>query len=163
MMQPRLEELPKKKLVGRHLRMSLADNKTPALWQSFMPQRKEIAHKVSADLFSLQVYDSPAYFAQFSPQTEFTKWAAAEVSAVEEVQAGLQTFDLPGGLYAVFLHRGGPATGHKTFGYIFYEWLPASGYALDDRPHFEILGEKYGNGGPDSEEEIWVPVKPKAD
>jgi AraC family transcriptional regulator len=32
---------------------------------------------------------------------------------------------------------------------------------LDNRPHFEILGEKYKQGSPDSEEEIWIPVKEK--
>jgi len=33
---------------------------------------------------------------------------------------------------------------------------------LDNRPHFEVLGEKYKNGDPESEEEIWIPVKEKA-
>jgi AraC family transcriptional regulator len=42
------------------------------------------------------------------------------------------------------------------------EWLPNSAYALDDRPHFEALGEQYKNNDPNSEEEIWIPIKPKA-
>jgi AraC family transcriptional regulator len=69
---------------------------------------------------------------------------------------------LPEGLYAVFLHRGPATTGPKTFEYIFQTWLPASEYFLDHRPHFEILGTNYKNDDPDSEEEIWIPVKPKA-
>jgi len=28
-------------------------------------------------------------------------------------------------------------------------------------PRIEILGEKYRNNDPDSEEEIWIPVKAK--
>jgi AraC family transcriptional regulator len=43
--------------------------------------------------------------------------------------------------------------------YIFNTWLPKSGYQLDRRPHFEILGEKYKNNNPDSEEEIWIPIQ----
>jgi AraC family transcriptional regulator len=39
--------------------------------------------------------------------------------------------------------------------------LPNSNYHLDDRPHFEILGEKYKNADPGSEEEIWIPIKAK--
>jgi AraC family transcriptional regulator len=39
--------------------------------------------------------------------------------------------------------------------------VPASNYDLDDRPHFEILGDKYKNGDPNSEEDIWIPIKPK--
>ncbi|MGK2861531.1 MAG: GyrI-like domain-containing protein [Chitinophagaceae bacterium] len=47
------------------------------------------------------------------------------------------------------------------FSYIFNTWLPPSGYDLDNRPHFEILGEKYKNDDPLSEEEIWIPIKQK--
>ena len=47
------------------------------------------------------------------------------------------------------------------FQYIFTNWLPNSEYELDNRPHFEILGDKYINGSADSEEEIWIPVKYK--
>lgn len=27
---------------------------------------------------------------------------------------------------------------------------------VDDRPHFEVLGGKYQNNSPNSEEEIWI-------
>ncbi|MDP5096829.1 MAG: GyrI-like domain-containing protein [Flavobacterium sp.] len=40
--------------------------------------------------------------------------------------------------------------------------MPNSEYQLDNRPHFEILGAKYKNNAPDSEEEIWIPIKRKA-
>jgi hypothetical protein len=30
---------------------------------------------------------------------------------------------------------------------------------LDDRPHFEVLGSKYRNNDPESEEETWIPTK----
>jgi AraC family transcriptional regulator len=39
--------------------------------------------------------------------------------------------------------------------------LPNSAYELDDREHFELLGEKYKNNDPNSEEEIWIPIRPK--
>ena len=78
------------------------------------------------------------------------------------VPDGMECFNLDGGLYAVFLHKGAAATGAKTFQYIFNTWLPASEYNIDTtRPHFELLGEKYKNNDPDSEEEIWIPVKLK--
>ena len=72
----------------------------------------------------------------------------------------METFLLEGGLYAVFIHRGS-STDTSTFHYIFSTWLPKSNYILDSRPHFEVLGEKYKNGDPDSEEEIWIPIKLK--
>jgi AraC family transcriptional regulator len=59
------------------------------------------------------------------------------------------------------LHKGAASDGPKTFQYIFGTWLPDSEYLIDNRPHFEILGEKYKNEDPTSEEEIWIPIKPK--
>jgi AraC family transcriptional regulator len=72
----------------------------------------------------------------------------------------MSTYTLPGGLYAVFSYKG-LNTDHAIFESIFRAWLPNSKYELDDRPHFEILGANYRNNDPYSEEDIWVPVKPK--
>lgn len=159
--QPRIEQMQEKKLVGMSMRMSLYSNKTGELWQGFMPRRKEIPNAVGPDLVSVQVVGS-GYFEKFDPAAEFEKRAAVEVTEYGDVPAGMETFDLPGGLYAVFLHKGGPSTGAATFSHIYGTWLPASGYVRDDRPQFEILGEKYSNTDPDSEEEIWIPIRPKA-
>lgn len=125
-----------------------------------MPRRKEITNNIGMDLYSLQVYPEK-YFEAFDPHREFEKWALVEVKDFSDVPDDMETFNLPVGLYAVFLHRGPASQGPKTFQYIFTNWLPRSLYVLDDRPHFEILGEKYKNEAPDSEEEIWVPVKLK--
>jgi hypothetical protein len=70
-MQPRIENLKQKKLVGKRLTMSLADNKTGELWKSFMPKRREITNNLTNDLISMQVY-KPNHFAEFSPTNEFT-------------------------------------------------------------------------------------------
>jgi len=160
-MQPRIEILSEKKLVGKRLKMSLSNNRTVELWKSFMPRRGEIKDTLSNQLFSLQVFDSSSEFEAYHGETIFEKWAAAEVDGSEKIPEGLEGFNLPDGLYAVFLHKGGPATAHKTFEYIFGIWLPHSQYVLDKRPHFEILGDKYKNDDPDSEEEVWIPVKEK--
>ncbi len=71
----------------------------------------------------------------------------------------METYILQGGLYAVFIHKGVAKTADVTFQYIFTDWLPGSYYLIDNRRHFEILGEKYKNGDPASEEEIWIPIK----
>jgi len=47
----------------------------------------------------------------------------------------------------------------KNLPLYFGTWLPNSEYALDNRPHCDILGKKYKNDDPSSEEEIWVPIK----
>jgi len=144
-----------------HMSMTFAENKTPDLWKSFMPRRNEIKKPVTSDLFSMQIYGPSFDFKNFNPTAVFEKWAAVEVPDFNAVPAGMDTFTLPGGQYAVFLHKGGPRTGPATFAHIFGIWLPSSIYAIDNRPHFEVLGESYKNDDPNSEEEIWIPVKLK--
>jgi AraC family transcriptional regulator len=131
-LQPRIENLSEKKLVGMHLTMSLANNRTGELWQSFMPRRKEISNCVTNDLISMQVYN-PDYFAKFSPANEFEKWATVEVTDFSHVPTGMETFTLAGGLYAVFDYKGS-SNDPTIFQYIFTTWLTQSAYLLDNRP-----------------------------
>ncbi len=159
-MEPRIETLAEKKLIGKKLMMSLANNKTADLWRSFMPKRKEIQNPINSELYSIQVYDH-SYFDNFNPGKVFEKWTAIEVANFDTIPHEMETFILPTGLYAVFLYKG-LSTDTRIFQYIYTTWLPNSNYLLDNRPHFEILGEKYKNGDANSEEEIWIPIKSKS-
>ena len=155
-MKPRIEMLSKKKLVGKRIRMSLADNKTTELWKIFMPRREEVTNNLTTEMISLQVYN-PSHFTNFKLTNEFEKWATVEVPDFGRVPNDMETFILEEGLYAVFEFNG-MSNDNSIFQYIFGTWLPNSSYLLDDRPHFEILGEKYKNNDPTSEEEIWIPI-----
>ena len=157
--KPRIQILNKKKLVGTQLPMSFADYRIGELWQTFLPRRKEIANYLNNDLISLVVY-KPDHFADFRPTNEFERWAAVEVSTFDDLPAEMETFVLKGGLYAVFDYKG-LNTDPSIFQYILGTWLPTSDYVLDNRPHFEILGDQYKNNDPTSEEEIWIPIKKK--
>ena len=138
-------------------KMSFADYKVSELWRSFMPVRKEIKNHLTDDLISMTVYH-PDHFINFNPTNEFEKWATLEVADFDQVPGGMEIYTLPGGGYAVFDYKGSNSD-HSIFQYIFGTWLPNSEYELDDRPHFEVLGDKYRNRDPDSEEEIWIPIK----
>ncbi|GEP50833.1 hypothetical protein FNO01nite_15050 [Flavobacterium noncentrifugens] len=159
-MEPKIENASAKIFIGFRMKMSLTNNQTFTLWNAFMKRQKEIKNRISSDLFSLQCYQE-GYFNHFNPANEFEKWAAVEVDAVASVPENMETLRLAAGNYAVFTHIGGAETAAKTFQYIFQQWLPQSEYDLDNRPHFEILGDKYKKGSPDSEEEIWIPIQPK--
>ena len=160
-MNPNIIPLNKKKLIGCCRKMNFIENKTAELWRQFMPRLNEIENKISSNLCSVQLYDADYNFNQFNPSTQFTKWAAAEVSTFKDVSTNLETLIIEEGLYAVFLHKGSN-TDNSTFDYIFKKWLPNSNtYLLDARPHFEVLGKYYKNGDPSSQEEIWIPIKVK--
>ena len=156
----RIENIPEKKLVGKRMNMSFAANRTGELWGSFMPHRREISNAIRSDFFSIEVY-AQHFFDRFDPQAMFEKWAAVEVADLHSVPEKMETIILPGGLYAVFLHKGTASSAPTTYNDIFRTWLPTSDYTLDDRPHFALMGAKYKGEDPDSEEEIWIPIKPK--
>ena len=161
MIAPEIKTIPSKKLIGKRLNMSFSQNRTAELWKSFMMDRKHILNSVGTDLFSLQEYPKTYRPAVFDPEMVFTKWAAIEVRDFDTIPKGMESYELKGGLYAVFPYKGHPAEGAAMFYYIFTSWLPDSVYELDERVHFEVLGSKYKNNDPDSEEDIWVPVKSK--
>lgn len=154
---PRIEKLAEKKLVGHKLKMSLVNNKTAPLWGRFRAAISAIKNRVTEDKISMQIYP-PSYYENFSPEHEFEKWATVEVDHFEDLPSGMEAFTLKEGLYAVFDYKGSSAD-TSIFQYIFWEWLPNSAYQIDDRPHFEVLGANYKNNDPNSEEEIWVPVR----
>jgi AraC family transcriptional regulator len=155
-MQPEIKTVEEKKLIGFALTMSLTDNKTAELWRMFMPRRKEISNSTGSDLISLQIYPEN-YYEQFNPGNTFVKWASCEVTDFNNVPNGMQSLSLSSGLYAIFHYKGSSADA-SIYQYIFNEWLPQSKYKLDNRPHFEMLGEKYRNIDPSSEELICIPV-----
>lgn len=158
--EPRLESVQEKHVVGMKMRMSFANNRTGLLWQGFMPRRSEITNIANEDLYSIEVYP-PDFFRSFSPSAEFEKWAAVEVSGVEAVPDGMETRMIPPGLYAVFIHKGPASLGPQTYQYVLGTWIPNSTYTLDTRPHFAVMGEKYRHNDPESEEELWFPILPK--
>ena len=155
-MKPRIEKLERKRLIGASLKMSLSINKTGQVWGQFGPRIKEIQNRVSDDKISMQIYP-PSYYEKFNPTTQFEKWAAVEVRDFDNIPKGLESFILKEGLYAVFDYKGS-SSDPSIFEYIFSKWIPGSNYEVDDRPHFEVLGSKYKNDDPDSEEEIWIPI-----
>lgn len=158
-MRPRIETSNEKKLVGKQLIMNFENYKISELWRSFLPNRKEITNNLNDELISMAIY-KPKHFEEFNAKKEFERWATVEVADFENVPNEMDTFVLESGLYAVFEYRG-LNTDYTIFEYIMGTWLPNSEFVLDNRPHFEILGNKYKNNDSTSEEEIWIPIKPK--
>ena len=151
----RIEEIELKHFLGMNMQMSLSQNRTGELWRNFMPRRKELKALNSHEFYSLQIYPMN-YFAAFNPGIEFEKWALQEVDKEHADIEGFKSFILEPGLYAVFEHKG---TSTQLFQDIFSNWLPNSEFTLDQRPHFELLGQKHKNNDEESEEEIWIPIK----
>ena len=148
-----------KMLVGMAAKMSVAADGTPSLWRRFMPRRKEIQNAVNEVFYSVQNFSDSAGFENFTRDTVFEKWAAVEVASRSSIPEEMQLFVLRGGHFAVFDHCGPPSEFPKTLNFIFSEWLPQSGWQLDDREHFEMLLPDWRADDPNAREEVWIPVK----
>lgn len=153
-----IKKLSPTTLIGIKQEISFAQNTTPLLWKKFMPRRKEIVSGNGTDLYSVSVYPSD-FFSAFDVNKSFYKWAAIATSPFSEVPEGMEVLTLNEGFYVTFIYTGLEKDYAPVFMDILTNWLPQNGYQLDDRPFFEILGEQYKNNSPESEEEIWIPIK----
>ncbi|WP_396600492.1 GyrI-like domain-containing protein [Algibacter sp. R77976] len=160
-MEPRIELIKQKKLIGHSISMSLTDNKTFDLFTGFMPKRKQISNALSDDKFEVMIYDS-LHFKNFNPNKTFIKWATLEVSDFNTIPEGMKDLTIENGLYAIFKYRGFAKNFGGFMNYVFTEWFPQSEYTLDNRPHFNVLGDKYIKNNPNSEEDVYIPIKKKA-
>ncbi len=157
-MKSRTVIIEPKILLGMSQRMTLSDNQTKSLWKRFMPRRGEVLNRATNDYVSMQVYD-PAAGAWFLPTTVFEKWAVVEVRSCDSIPEGMRRYDLAGGEYAVFEHKGPASDYPDSIRFIFGQWLPESDYELDQREQFEILPEEYDPVDAEAEEEIWIPIR----
>lgn len=156
-LEPELKEIPTKQIIGLNSELNLLGDQIKELWKAFMPRKKEINNLLNSNLYAIQIY--PLNY-DGNPNSDFTMWVGAEVSNFNKLPKGLASFSLPGGKYAVFTHKGTGEDFPKSMGYIFGKWLPNSTFQLDSRPHFNLMGPKYlGENNPNSEEEIWIPIK----
>ena len=160
MQEPRIVEIAPRQLVGLSIETSLADSKAKIIWSQLMPRRTEIRNSIQDVFYSVQVYPKGMKMEDFTPTTIFTTRAAIEVSKLEDIPKGFENYKLEGGLYAVFIHKGKVDDFPQLAEYIYGHWIPHSKYKLDERAHFEILGDKFlGPENPESEEEVWIPIK----
>ena len=159
-MQPEIVSIDPKLLVGLKTEMSFSENKTAALWQTFMPKKHLVSAK-SDELFSVEVYPDLNFFKMFDPTKTFEKWAAVEVNSAENLAEDFEVLKISEGLYTKFIYQGKASEAARFYSKIFGEWLPNSEYKLANRPHFAVMDEKYKGEEAISEEEIFIPIEKK--
>jgi AraC family transcriptional regulator len=159
-MNPDIVQIPSMKFIGLRKTMCLSEYTVGSLWKAFMPMRQAVTNPRSDLLWAFTCYPEH-YFDHVDFDCEFEKWAAVEVFDHYQHPEEMEPLVLQAGLYAVF-HYIGSSADKTIFEKIYGEWLPQSPYQLDHRPHVEVLGSKYKNNDPHSEEEIWIPIQLKS-
>tara|TARA_R110002072_G_scaffold14463_1_gene59954 strand:+ start:1389 stop:1856 length:468 start_codon:yes stop_codon:yes gene_type:complete len=152
-LNPRIVNISAKKVIGMKNSMHHNEHENiVALWKSFMPNRKDIQSVINDEFIAIQVYS------EFNKHDKpFNIIACVEVIDFKDIPDTMEAFTIPEGKYAVFLQKGLDAFG--LYQRIMSEWLTTSGYEIDNRPHFQVMGEKYKNADPESEEDFYVPIK----
>lgn len=143
-------------LQGNSAAMSFTEDGTADLWRSFIPKLETLGYRSDEYLYVAQQFPVN-YFQQFSPDQLYLKWACVRL---DEPDNELETLEVPAGDYAIFTYKGKPSEAGPFFQDIFTTILPKAGLTVDDRPHLALMGDKYKGENPDSEEEIWIPVRP---
>ncbi len=159
MKAPRIVTTAARQLAGMRISTTLTSNDTPELWRRFRTMLSEHGRNNPDRFYSIQDYGAGFRMEQLTPATTLEKWAAIDAGDWADIPQPIETYTLAGGDYAVFIHKGLPSAFPQTAQYIFGVWLPQSGYQLDDRPHFEVLGPNYRPNDPHAEEEVWIPIK----
>jgi AraC family transcriptional regulator len=158
LMQPRFEHKPTFTVAGLTCQSTMANNIIPQLWDRFNDKRKEFSKRISEHCFGVCYYEK---MENMGPDTPFTYMAGMLVKSEADAPADWETRTVPACDYAIFEHKGALDTLQRTYDYIFREWLPTSEYEFVNQDDFEIYGERFKYGEPDSIMEIWIPVKKK--
>lgn len=154
-LKPQLVQLPERRVVFVRRTGSYAQAAAaawPAVCQ-FAYSRRLVE---KGRLFIGISHDSP----DITPEDQLRYDACITVNrpVKPEGEVGVQT--IPGGAYAVFLHRGPYEGLNQTYNAIFGRWLPASGRQLRDEPCFEVYLNAPGRTKPANlKTQIHVPLK----
>jgi AraC family transcriptional regulator len=154
-MEPVIVERAAFTVVGLKYRGKNENNEIPQLWAAFHPRIGEIKNMVT---------DRVAYgiSANVDESTgEFDYIAGFEVSNAKDIAAGMVSFEVPGGRYAVFATTL-PKIG-ETFDNAYHTWLPEAGYQPTADPEFELYDEHFTIEDPNSEFDLYIPVKQAGD
>ena len=158
-MIPVVKQIPDKLIIGRKIATSITQYNPFELWSKFMPKRKEILNPISAEVLSIQIFQEDTFAStSFNENTLFDMWAAIEVTKIEQPPADMESYIIYGGTFVTFTLKGEQPTLTEQYNYLINDWLPKEGYCIDNRAHFQVMGDKYKRNDPNSEEEAWIPI-----
>ena len=137
-------------------------NEVGKLWGRFNTYYENKPQAFTAEVNPKVAWELHITTDEYEDTKEYYVMVGVEMTEIEDLPLPAFAKVLPAGQYAVFTLKGEEMRGNWGDA-IYKEWLPASDY----REAFQCTIERYdedrfkGWGDPDSEIEIWVPVKKK--
>jgi len=150
-MEPRIVDRAAFTVIGMKYHGRNENNEIPRMWEALGPRVGEIRNRVDDDV----AYGISANMDETTGAFDYI--AGFAVSSGEEIPEGMVRFDVPGGKYAVF-RTTLPRLG-ETFTHAYRTWVPQSDYELAGTPDFEEYGEAFDPNNPESEFDVYVPIR----
>ncbi|HPP74677.1 MAG TPA: GyrI-like domain-containing protein [Armatimonadota bacterium] len=158
-MEPKIITREEIKLIGMQYIGNNSNGEIPKLWENFLPRIEEIKNQ-SGECVCYGVCECLCEGeCKCGCGGDFSYIAAREVSSFDDVPEGMITRTIPASKYAVFTHKGLLESLNKTFEDIYSKWIPAAGLEIAGSYDFEYYDEQFKDFAPDSELDIYVPVK----
>ncbi|MEM7365044.1 MAG: AraC family transcriptional regulator [Pseudomonadota bacterium] len=124
----------------------------PALWQRFVPYIGTIAGQQTDGTYGVCC----------DHDNGMTYSAAVAVEPNAHIPEGLTEITIPGGLYAVFTHRGEITAIRDTVAWIWNDWLPNNQeYQSRGTPDFEYYDDRFDPETATGDVDIYVPLAPR--
>ena len=149
-MEPKVVTKPAFTVVGMLCHGKNENNEIPQLWREFMPRAQEIRQVATP-------HCAYGVCGELDKGDEFDYLAGFGVTGIDEIPAGMTSWEVPEQTYAVF-----PCTLksiHQAYEYAFQTWLPQSGYQRAEGPDFELYDEDFDSQAQDPELAIYIPIK----
>lgn len=152
-MEPKVKNIEPRKIVGMKYVGSMGHPVLNNLWGTMNSRVDEIKNMVGNGYgLNLSVEEKDGDFI-----IEYL--AGFDVSNYESIPEKMEKYDLPGGKYLVFEHKGHVSKTPDTFEYIYGTYLPKSDYEKDNsRPDFEYYSHEFNPQSEDSKFYIYVPI-----
>jgi AraC family transcriptional regulator len=127
----------------------------PSLWMKLMQVENQIKNRAN----NTEAWGASYNMNYGGDSFSFTYFAGYEVTNTKVVPEGMVVHVAPPSKYARFTHYGSLNDLTQTYSYIYYGWLPQSGYTEGTGNELEFYGQKFNPEGNDSEMFIFVPIQ----
>jgi AraC family transcriptional regulator len=156
-MEVKIVEKEAMKIVGMKTTTTIKNNNIPQLWDKFNKKSCSIPN-VKVQKVSLGVCPS-VDVKEFNEEVPFDYIAGIIVENFDNVPDGMVTYEIPAQKYAVLTHKGALDKLQETYCYFYSVWPKESGMEFKGGAEFELYDERFIFGSPDSEMDIYRPVK----
>ncbi len=149
-MEPTISKKEAFTVVGMLYHGKNGKQEIPAMWGKFIPRFGEIQHKADSG-------STYGICTELEEDGTLKYLAGFEVSAANDIPAGMVSWQVSEQLYAVFPCT--LSTIGETYHYAFDTWLPASDYTHIHVPDFEYYPPDFNANNPESVMYVYIPIE----